>query len=118
MLVEALLASFAIEPQQLVLARVVLAPRELSDTMSLAMRCVALLAVAAAYTPPRRSPRSPGGRKPAGAPRTKRTPVVEPLEQWGNFDVGPHRMGVSTVSWGDATWGWRPDMIRKKKSSL
>ena len=83
------------------------------------MRCIALLAVAAAYTPPRRSPRSPGGRKgPAGAPRPKRTPVVEPLEQWGNFDVGPHRMGVSTVSWGDATCGWRPDMIRKKKSSL
>ena len=87
--------------------------------MSLAMRCIALLAVAAAYTPPRRSPRSPGGRQgPAGAPRPKRTPVVEPLEQWGNFDVGPHRMGVSTVSWGDATCGWRPDMIRKKKSSL
>ena len=76
------------------------------------------VASASAYTPPRRSPRSPRGRGGAGkAPQRKREIVVEPLESWGNFDVGPHRLGASTVSWGDAACGWRPNLKRKKKTS-
>ena len=71
-----------------------------------------LLSAATAYTPPRpprRSPRSPGGNnKP---PSRKREIIVEPLESWGAFDAGKHRMGVSTVSWGNPDNGF----VRKKK---
>ena len=81
-----------------------------SDSMRLAIAL--LLSAATAYTPPRpprRSPRSPGGNnKP---PQRKREIIVEPLESWGAFDVGKHRMGVSTVSWGNPENGF----VRKKK---
>ena len=70
------------------------------------------LSAATAYTPPRRTPRSPwspGGKNPP--PQRKRELVVEPLDSWGAFDAGTHRMGCSTVSWGDPANGF----TKKKK---
>mmetsp|Transcript_2695 Transcript_2695/g.3679 ORF Transcript_2695/g.3679 Transcript_2695/m.3679 type:complete len:411 (-) Transcript_2695:3959-5191(-) len=60
---------------------------------------------AVTYTPPARKP---SGRKPQRPVK----PKPEPLESWGKFEV-PHRLGVSTVSWGDTDNGWAENVKKK-----
>ena len=76
----------------------------------------AFAALGAAHAYGGRVRRSPRGPKPTPSPR-RRDPVVEPLESWGAFDVGRHRVGVSTVSWGDPACGWTKGLKRKKSTN-
>lgn len=66
-----------------------------------------VVALASAYGPGQRAGRSR---------RRQMDPSSKPLEEWGAFDV-PHRLGITTVAWGDEDCGWANHLAKRDRGA-